>query len=206
MKLSKYARSKPSLFVAFFIVLLMGTFTYGVGVGSYKWFPFSYIQDIKRNISEEEERVNYDGIDKEILQPAFTEPKLSGELLYDPVNSIDEIYKLNRNNYVNVSDFYEAHDKISLLNTEEIYLDENKTRVMKLEYNFSEKAYEAYSYIIGSDSLDESKNKTAVLIIPGSGKNQSSEIYNNNTSNYHYGLTDLLKHKGYDIYIYIYKA
>lgn len=202
MKIFNYGKSKTLLYVTCLIVLFIGIFTYGVGVGRYEWPPFSLFQDIKEeNLFEE--NVKYDGNEKELLQSAFTEPIISSELLYHPVNSINEIYELNRNNYINVCDFYEASDKINLLNTEDIFLDKGKTQILKLEYDFSEKVYEAYSYTIVLDSLNETKNKKAVLIIPGSGKNQSSDIYKNKPSNYHYGLIDLLKRKGYDIYIYI---
>lgn len=204
MSFLRYSKFKHIALATFIIMSSSAIFIYGIGVGRYAWFPFQLLSDLNKEILfenkiEVENEIEFEGNDDLLLRFAFEQPILKSELLYDPINSLAELNEKNKSLLFSYNDFFNAYDKLKITSDELIFLDDGKTVVKKLDYDLHGKSNKAYSYkITGAEN-----NNIAVLIIPGSGSNQSSEIYSNNPDNYHYGLTDLLKKRGYDIYIYI---
>ncbi|SDN80976.1 hypothetical protein SAMN04488516_10784 [Desulfonauticus submarinus] len=187
--------------IVFFLLLLSITFTYGVGVGVYHWPPFTILKDIKiifkKNINISNKPV-YSG-EKELLRVAFTDPLIEGEMIYKPINSLDELHRILHSIIFPYNNFYNDIYK-QIMITEAVYLkiNQGKEKVLKLSYKINEEKYYAYAYA----PLNELDLHIAALIIPGSGENQSSQIYKNNSSNYHYGIIDALG-KNIDSYVLI---
>lgn len=166
------------------------SFAYGVGVGVYGWPPFSTlksVQDVLMESRTRNVRDHYLG-EKELLQFAFTEPLIQGELVHTAITSLDGIHEANRRMMLPVQRFFDAYDHLRVNGATFLVLDQGATRVLKVTYDLAGTEYDAFAYAVdGAESGD-----SAGLIIPGSGLNQSSEIYKNAPSNYHLGILEAL--------------
>jgi hypothetical protein len=184
-----------NLFIYIFI------FIYGLSVGHYHFPPHSQLASFKKYLASlKGDQVHvYKGKDQEILQFAFTDPLIPGELIHPPLTTLENVRDINESIFIPVENYYSAYDNLSVANVETLELNKGETDVVKLTFNLFDKQYEAYSY--GKPSLD-SQSRKAALILPGSGLNQSSAIYSNDPENYHYGVIDIFDSE-YDIFVFI---
>ena len=126
----------------------------------------------------------------QLLYYAFTDPIITGELLHEPITSLDGILEANESIFIEAQAFYDAYDKLQLLDTELLLIDEGETEVLRVNYMLSGMLYDAYAYYVRQNASHSSDR--AALIIPGSGTNQASSILYRDPSNYHYGIMDTL--------------
>jgi hypothetical protein len=165
------------------------SFGYGVGVGFYHWPPFPLLKNAKALY---ENRIGRAGGDyrgeKELLQLAFTDPLIKGEQIRPRITSLDGIHEANRSLLLPVERFFEAYDHLEVKDATHLVLDQGATHVLKVTYDLAGTRYDAYAYAVHASKPSYS----AALIIPGSGFNQSSAIYNNDPSNYHFGIMEAL--------------
>lgn len=133
-----------------------------------------------------------------ILKSIFTDPTISSDqLLFEPIKSLNELSN-------SFNDFFPFA-------SESVYTGYDSLRVSDVEYvadslayvslGLAEKTVTSYAYF--KPSTDNSS--TAIFIIPGSGQNQSSEIYWNTASNYYNipaPISESNLDKG-DVFIYI---
>ncbi|WP_196268896.1 T9SS type A sorting domain-containing protein [Pontibacter sp. 172403-2] len=130
--------------------------------------------------------------DDAILQAGFTVPiNHSFELVNPEVNTIEELNRQLSSYYVPAKSFYGAYDSLELATASS--LNEN---IFKLEYNIDSSLYNSYSLTKYHDA--GTKSKTAILIIPGSGNNQATEIFQG--IGYHGDIVNQVSDFG-DIYI-----
>jgi len=126
--------------------------------------------------------------EEEILRSAFTDSLMPGEQIYPPISSLDGIYEANKSLMLPVEHFFDAYDKLEILNTSQLVLDQGSTKVLKLTYKLAGRQYHACAYC-----PDDSRGaKVAALIIPGSGLNVSSPIYKKDRSSYCFGIIPAL--------------
>ena len=137
--------------------------------------------------------------DAELIQYAFTDPLISGELLYKPITSLDEISQSNESIYLPIQHFFSAYMDIKLEGQRTFQLNDGKTTVTEVVYQLADREYQTFSY---GPIRSHPENKNAVLIIPGSGLNQSSSIYEQDSTNYHNGVLKAFN-AGFDVYVYI---
>ena len=186
--------------VPYVIVIALG-FTFGIYVGHYRWYPFNQIATAKSWVvtqSEDKRRVPLAG-NAELIQYAFTDPVISGELLYQPITSLDRISQSNESIYLPVQHFFSAYMDIQLEGQRTFQLDDGKTTVTEVAYQLADREYQAFAYGPIRSHLE---NKNAVLIIPGTGLNQSSSIHEQDSTNYHNGVLKAFN-EGFDVYVYI---
>ena len=135
--------------------------------------------------------------EKELLKFAFKDPLIPGQQIHKPIKSFADIRKRNESILLPYENFFNAYNDIII--TEASYLELNGTdRILKLNYNLRNMNFIAYSYC----PKEELHQKISALIIPGSGINQSSKIYRETTTNYHFGIMEALG-KSVDKYIFI---
>ncbi len=163
------------LLILFLIAYILGIFTL-----YFRLPPVQILSTIKENIESWQSQGEY--LDSnELLRFAFTDP-VSGKTLRDPAMSIEDILEANEEIFIETKTFYEFADKIKVLNYEQFIFD----RQSVIKINFSHKDYSdsrsAYMY---GDLEKLNRNINAALIIPGSGNNQSFEIYRGDETNYH---------------------
>lgn len=190
---------KQYKYLSISLVLSFILWIYGVGTGHYKWPPYQLLVQGKQwfhNLQEHGERA-YSG-ERELLNYAFTDPIISGELLYSPITSLQGIKEANESIYLPIDDFFSAYKEIFLLKSRLINLNFDKTHIKEITYKLHGKVYQSFAYgPIGNISIES----RAVLIIPGSGHNQSSGIYKKDLYNYHNGVLEAFKE--YDIFVFI---
>lgn len=105
--------------------------------------------------------------------------------------NFNEILKFNKSFFVSNQSFYSLPNNLKLQD----YSDMNN--IYKISYEISNNSYDSYAYY-----LESKKNSNyCLLIIPGSGINQSTEIFKKSKDNYHYGI--LNNFDDYNKYIYI---
>lgn len=84
--------------------------------------------------------------------------------------------------------FFDAYDHLDVIDAVFLDLNQGATQVLKITYELAGNQYEAYAYAVDASKSGDG----AALVIPGSGLNQSSAIYKNDPSNYHFGILEAL--------------
>jgi hypothetical protein len=174
-------------------------FVYGIGVGTYQWFPYNVLVTIKNSIIfvHQQQSNDYKG-EEELLRFAFTNPVISGEMFLPPLETLDDVRKVNESIFLPVADFFDAYTNIQILEDTDISLKATPSRVKELSFELNEREYKAYAYF----SLQSAGNHSrAILIIPGSGMNQSSSLLLSDEKNYHYGIMTAFTKD--DVYVFI---
>lgn len=153
-------------------------FSYGIAVGNYKIFPYALIKSIKTYVvSSELEDKTYLG-EKELLRRAFVDKMIKNQI-YPPTKTVTEINTKIKEMFVPARLFTNAYPNIEII--DHLFI---ANEILKVNYRLNNKTLSAYAYYKRhKDRTPEIMN--AALIIPGSGINQSSEIYSRNKDNYH---------------------
>jgi len=171
-------------------VALMGlglAFGYGVGVGFYRWSPFAALKSAQDAVVGAWIRRALDD-EKEVLRFAFTDPLIEGDQIHGPITSLNRIYEANRSMMLPVERFFDAYDHLEVIDAAGLVLDRGATYVLQVIYELGGTQYDAYAYAANTPE----SGYVAALIIPGSGLNQSSAIYKNDSSNYQFGIVEAL--------------
>ena len=113
----------------------------------------------------------YKSSDDEILSHAFTDP-LSPNQLYPPSKTIQDVQQRLDAMLMPAELFFTAYDSLTVANVEV------RSEVVTVTYTL-DKQHLAHAY------AKRGNPDCAILIIPGSGLNQSSAIYNGDPNNYH---------------------
>lgn len=100
-----------------------------------------------------------------------------------------EIQKL----HTDLSDYEKAYENIVILNNEFV-----QPHIHKLDFSYKEKIYNSYSYYKNS----ETSNNIVSFVVPGSGVNQSTDIFYNTNNNYQMNIDDITKQYS-DTFIFI---
>ncbi len=197
-KISGFIKTILLLFIALFI------FSIGVGVGVYRWPPFSLLRDIRNYVLHGQatptptpEVSDFLG-DDELLRYMFSDPLINGDQIYEPIRTLDDVNRLNKSLLFPFEDFFNAYENLKITNDSIIELDNGSTKVLEIKYELSDLEFAAYAYIVNGIQT----SSRAALIIPGSGINQSSAIYKNESSNYHFGILEALGDSS-DKFVYI---
>ncbi len=156
-----------------YLVILIFVFSYGIGVGHYKIFPYKQVKSLKQPVNTvilnfmpdkapEDRRLN-NVFSKEL-------PRIP-EFLNSPIETLKEVrLKIEELEVVKNSDFFEVYNHL--------YVEEPKEKtdsIAELSYKVDEDDFKAYAYYIDKKN---NNHDCALLIIPGSGDNQAYEIYN----------------------------
>lgn len=178
---------RRSLFSALVLVGAIVSFAYGVAVGHYKFFPFNTLVELKQKIDEPISQQLT--LTEQLMQYAFTREAPDNGLIYPPISSAEDMQEHNRSIFTPRANYYHAYANISIGIAEKLHL--NGVPVLRLPFTLEGITYAAYAYGEVYEACDGSI-ASAALIIPGSGNNQSLGIYENDPSNYHYGIIEAL--------------
>ena len=168
------------------LALLGVVFAYGIAVGLYHVPPFATLKSVQDSLGVywlELVGARYRR-DQEVLQFAFTGKLIDGEQILPPIKSLEALFAADASMETPIDSYYDAYDAIQLGDVSLLDLDGGKTQVLKVAYELAGARFEAYAYKFPEET-DQS-----VLIIPGSGSNQSSAIYARDAANYHFGILD----------------
>lgn len=180
------------------VAVLGAAFFYGVGVGKYRWFPHDTFVAVKQSVLPAYQKPhNYQG-EEELLRFAFTNPVIKGDMLLPPINTLEDIRKVNDSIFLPVEHFFDAYRNIRILEETEITLNASPESIKALAFELGGRAYNAYAYF---SKKKAGERKRAVLIIPGSGINQSSGLFLSDSRNYHYNIMSAFPND--DVYVFI---
>jgi hypothetical protein len=173
-------RNRSTGWIAAAVVLTaLVFFALGISVGLYHWPPFSTLKHVQDATVDAWKRRTLSGPQR-LMDAAFTDPLPDGEQVYPPVTTPDGIRHAQQSMLLPVDRFYTAYDSMELLGAERLTLDRGKTQLCKVAYRLAGRDYEAFAYVANAAA----SQRTAVLVIPGTGLNQSSAIYGRDRSNY----------------------
>lgn len=171
-----------------FGLFISGFFVYGIAVGAYGIFPYAQIFWIKSALISRGDIVDeLNTADGELLRFAFSGPIIDSEKVYQPVKALADILELNKSIFVPYENFFSAYEDIRLTGAEMLPFRNAGERILRLSYVFLGREYNAYAYV---SEAEKRTQEVAVVIIPGSGDNQSSAIYLRDGDNYHHGVLD----------------
>ena len=186
------------LIVALFV---LGVFIYGVGVGLYKWMPFSTLLSIKQSVHQwvPVPAAGYHG-ERELLQYAFTDPVNEHDLYYAPIKNLAGIREANERVFISGEGYDTAYENLKVVFVDQLIRSQSAQPVVRVQFQYQGNQHEAFAY--GVKPKDCSLTR-ANLIIPGSGLNQSHGIANGSIDNYHYGILDALNPVGGEVFTFI---
>lgn len=109
-----------------------------------------------------------------------------------PVTTLDALGQRLQKFDISTSDLFTSYANMNIVN------DTLIDTIFRVDFQLNSKMYKSYSYFVpGQISADS----VAFMIIPGSGYNQSTAIYNNNLSDYHGNISARVSKYG-DTYIF----
>lgn len=166
-----------------FICIIIFAFLLGMVVEKKGFFPSEQIKSITRAVKNmSKEKVNEYGED-DLIANMFTESTIAKDkLLYEPVDELDEFVNLLDQMEIDISAFPSAYDSVKIINGTII------NNVLNVEFEFAGKELNAYGYFKKSE---DGTADDAALIIPGTGENQSTAMFNNVEDNYQANITEL---------------
>jgi len=211
---------QPPPRLPYVVGLMAGLFVFGVSVGYFQerafwWVPFYAATQPHQDIAtgkaagagdSDSDRQTVTSAptltaEGELLQLAFTGSLIDHEKVLPVIESVEGIYKANESTYVPEAWLADAYARLAILESSRLLLDEGKTPVLKVKYRLRGRVYEAHAY---GQAADPCKGRgTASLIIPGSGTNQSSAIFEGASDNYHHGILEALREDGGDVFVLV---
>lgn len=213
---------RPPPGLPYVIGLMAALFLFGVSVGHFKeeafwWLPFfPATQPPREDAATAGKAAQPGNADKleaaasdaapltaegELLRLAFSGPLIEHEKLFPAIESTEGIFKANDSIYVPEAWLADAYARLSIVEATRLLLDDGKTPVLRVRYRLRGKLYEAYAY--GRVTAPCKGRGTASLVIPGSGLNQSSAIFEGASDNYHYGVLEALGEDGGDVFVLV---
>jgi hypothetical protein len=179
----------------FLLSLICVIFVYGIGVGRYKWPPHNFISYLNKTLQDwlPEQVVEYRG-EAELLTYAFTRPVVEFDLYYSPITDLAGIRDANNRIFVLREGFETSFENLILLGAEQLTRPKGALPVLRVRFRYQERIHEAFAYGLLRGVCDQSKS--AGLIIPGSGINQSASIAAEDTNNNGYGIVQAVNEWG----------
>ncbi len=171
------------------ILAAFGIYMVGFASGVLKWPPYSQLRALRHQFNHnetgpQEPRDDAITVKTALFDRAFSDPLAPGVTQRLPAcSTVDDVRARLSGLEIDYARFFTAYDDLELDRV-------TKTRdILEIEYHLGSDR-NAFAYFGKSRSL-KSEN-CAVLLIPGTGINQSSEIVSGNAKNYHGMIYQLL--------------
>ncbi len=168
-----------------FLILLAGSFIWGLATIQYKIVPYKqilYLLDVFK--SEDDSNQSPSVLDQHFVAKLSTRDSLK----YPPIKKLEELYSRIDNYRLDIDALADSFDRI------EVRGFNVSQHVLAVTYQLDEKIDTAFAYLNPS-SIKKNK-EVGILIIPGSGTNQSSAIYYDIGNNYQKSIDNLVKEYG----------
>lgn len=128
-----------------------------------------------------------------LLNPAFTDHLPNAPLMYPKVESLDDLEGHLSDLFMPLDLFEDAFENIAPTTYSHHCVDtlECLYNAFSISYVIGGRQYTGHAYY---KKWADAQNRTnAAVIIPGSGVNQSTAVYLNDSNNYHYNIADLVR-------------
>ncbi|HEY5674626.1 MAG TPA: hypothetical protein VIR78_13020, partial [Malonomonas sp.] len=170
-KLKFSSPARWGLILALFFLAVI----YGFLLGKYQVFPARIFQKIS-NTTATKETAPYER-NAEIFPHAFKKAIIKQQV-YPAVTNLSEISAQLDTLYFPAEEFFTAYERLRLIG------EQRDADVFRVDYQIAGRQYSAFSYRRDTASPTSAAG-CATLIIPGSGKNQSTPIFQKDLGNYH---------------------
>lgn len=170
--------------------LLLFFFAYGFAVGRYMWWPAGLLVQVKGQFASSEP-AGRAGPLVEMKKFAFVDPLYEGVLLNPPLKSLSEVGAATERNFVAVKKLSSSYSDIVVKSWDSLSVGGRP--VVRVDFSFRGREYDAYAY---GNLPGQCGTGRASLIIPGTGHNQSTPIYDGDKSNYHDGALQIAQAYG----------
>lgn len=192
---------KATLLVKVATTLLAGfsVFALGVAVGTWELPPYSVLKAVwdsrpgVEEVTADGENL-YENPDGELLRYAFSR-ELSHPVLKEPATSLRDVLQFNQAIHTPLEFFFSDTNHVEIIGGRQLQVND-VAPVIVVDFLFNGHERRAYAYGVLQDSY-----QTSVLMIPGSGQNQSRSIVSGDRNNYHCCLWDALS--SYDRFVLI---
>lgn len=136
-----------------------------------------------------------------LLNSAFLDPLYGGPLKTEKVRTIDDFEDRLFGLFMPADLLDGAYLRVSVLDRRLECLDapDCEYEILAVDYAIAGWKRTAYAYYRGAE---EGAGRRAAVIIPGSGDNQSTAIYLNDSRNYHYNIAELVRDH-WDTYVFV---
>jgi hypothetical protein len=136
-----------------------------------------------------------------LLTPVFTDRLASLPLEYGETETLEDLAAQLAGLHFPVGSFEDAYENILTLRWKRACLDTIRCEydVLSVDYAVDGMSYTSYAYCV--DAI-ENPGRYAAVIIPGSGKNQSTPIYLDDQDNYQRGISAAVT-PYWDMYVYV---
>lgn len=172
---------------------LAAAFAFGVGVGVYRWPPYAALQTAHQRLDRKAPVVPYDR-ERESLAGAFSDSLVPGQI-YPPSTTVAAVSDRVSELFLDFASFGTAYANVAIRTP-----SRTDQRTLRLTYQLG-RTYTALAYFVpGPQGRDGGHSPCAVLIIPGSGRNQSSMILEHEPS---YGNIDRVAARYCDTFVFI---
>lgn len=168
-------------------------FSFGVAVGVYKFPPYEFLFETKNYLQSLVGLSSTDNLvdDLDELSFAFSQNLvIDGPLFYPHATNPEDVRALNLKHFVEVTGFEEAFSTLDVMFSEQYTPATSNLPVVRLHYSYRGETREAFLY--GVMPMNCEGTNLGSLIIPGTGDNQSSGIWSEEKSNYHFGIREAL--------------
>ncbi|MBY0493487.1 MAG: hypothetical protein K2Y23_04680 [Cyanobacteria bacterium] len=159
------------ILIAVVLSLAGGAFAFGLWVGTYQPPFYHRLRNFKRTLSGQTEPVLTS--EQRMMAAAFTDAMIADQIL-PPITSFAEIAERLKTYEVDPAIFPSAYQQLQVLGADQ------SGDHLAVRYQLAGRDYVAYAYA----SFSTPKKECASVVVPGSGQNQSSEIFAGNPQNY----------------------
>jgi hypothetical protein len=163
---------KRLVIAAMMLALAGAAFAFGLWVGVYQPPMYQQLRNLKRTVSSQPETPTTG--EAGMMAAAFTDAMIADQV-YPPVKTFAEIGERLKAYEVDVAQFAGAYDALRVLGAEQ------SGTHLAVRYELAGKPYVAYAYAAAT----QPSKSCAAVVIPGSGQNQSSELFAGDAKNYH---------------------
>lgn len=186
LKILQNINLKKWILVLTLIAILSLVFLAGVFIGVKRYQPVIRLIELKSWLMPI--NINTTG-ERQLMESIFRDPVIASHKLYPSIKNIQGIQEANNKIFIPVRLFESAYENIEIKTWKYLDLDRGATSLLCVDFELGGRNYQAYAYALRKIEK-RGLRRSAVLIIPGTGINNSTEILNNDISSYSHGALD----------------
>ena len=168
-------------------------FSYGVAVGQYHLWPRQHIVDLHSYFFESPLK-KATWFDEVFVDPAIAEPKI-----YKAITDEASLRKANEMMFMRVDEYAGAYDTLTLGDATLFNLA--KQQILRVPFEYQDRKFVSYAY--APKGLRCGSNRTAVLMMPGTGFNVSMAMLNAREDDDNFGGIRVLLNHADDAFIFV---
>lgn len=168
-------------------------FLYGVAVGQYHLWPRQHIVDVHSYFFESPPKTAT-WFDEVFVDPAIREPKI-----YKAISDEEGLRKANEMMFMRVDEYAGAYDTLILGDATLFNLA--KRQILRVPFEYQFRKFVSYAY--APKGLQCGANRTAVLMMPGTGFNVSTAMLDARVDDMNFGGIHVLLNHADDAFIFV---